>query len=84
MYEEKINAYFDAPERRAELVEAISRLVKNKTVLIIAHRMRTVANADKIIVLKDGQVVESGSAEYLKKQKGIFAKMIERQITSIN
>ena len=61
-----------------------AELVRDKTVLIIAHRMRTVANADKIIVLKDGQVVESGSAEYLKKQKGIFAKMIERQITSIN
>ena len=71
-------------ENETKIQAGISELVRDKTVLIIAHRMRTVANADKIIVLKDGQVVESGSAEYLKKQKGIFAKMIERQITSIN
>ena len=71
-------------ENETKIQAGISELVRDKTVLIIAHRMRTVANADKIIVLKDGQVVESGSAEYLKKQKGIFAKMSERQITSIN
>ena len=71
-------------ENETKIQAGISELVRDKTVLIIAHRMRTVANADKVIVLKDGQVVESGSAEYLKKQKGIFAKMIERQITSIN
>lgn len=71
-------------ENETKIQAGISELVRDKTVLIIAHRMRTVANADKIIVLKDGQVVESGSAEYLKKQKGIFTKMIERQITSIN
>ena len=71
-------------ENETKIQAGISELVRDKTVLIIAHRMRTVAGADKIIVLKDGQVVESGSAEYLKKQKGIFAKMIERQITSIN
>ena len=71
-------------ENETKIQAGISELVRDKTVLIIAHRMRTVANADKIIVLKDGQVVESGSAEYLKKQKGIFAKMIERQSTSIN
>ena len=71
-------------ENETKIQAGISELVRDKTVLIIAHRMRTVANAGKIIVLKDGQVVESGSAEYLKKQKGIFAKMIERQITSIN
>lgn len=46
--------------------EALSKLIKNKTVLIIAHRMRTIANADKIVVLKDGVVAESGKPEYLK------------------
>lgn len=71
-------------ENETKIQVGISELVRDKTVLIIAHRIRTVANADKIIVLKDGQVAESGSAEYLKKQKGIFAKMVERQITSIN
>lgn len=71
-------------ENETKIQAGISELVRDKTVLIIAHRMRTVANADKIIVLKDGQIVENGSAEYLKKQKGIFAKMVERQIMSIN
>ena len=56
-------------ENETKIQAGISELVRDKTVLIIAHRMRTVANADKIIVLKDGQVVESGSAEYLKKQE---------------
>ena len=43
--------------------ESLSRLIKNKTVMIIAHRMRTVADADKIVVLKDGVVAESGAPE---------------------
>ncbi len=63
-------------ENETKIQAGISELVRDKTVLIIAHRMRTVVNADNIIVLKDGQVVESGSAEYLKKQKGIFAKLL--------
>ncbi len=71
-------------ENETKIQAGISELVRNKTVLIIAHRMRTVANADKIVVLKDGQVAETGSPEELKKQNGIFAKMIERQVTNIN
>ena len=63
-------------ENETKIQAGISELVRDKTVLIIAHRMRTVVNADNIIVLKDGQVVERGSAEYLKKQKGIFAKLL--------
>ena len=63
-------------ENETKIQAGISELVRDKTVLIIAHRMRTVVNADNIIVLKDGQVVESESAEYLKKQKGIFAKLL--------
>ena len=63
-------------ENETKIQAGISELVRDKTVLIIAHRMRTVVNADNIIVLKNGQVVESGSAEYLKKQKGIFAKLL--------
>ncbi|MGD9160220.1 MAG: ABC transporter ATP-binding protein, partial [Desulfobacteraceae bacterium] len=58
----------------------ISELVKDKTVLIIAHRMRTVANAHKIVVLEEGRVAETGSPEELKTKNGIFSKMIERQM----
>lgn len=48
--------------------ESLSRLIKNKTVMIIAHRMRTVADADKIVVLKDGKVAESGKPSELMKK----------------
>ena len=69
-------------ENETKIQAGISELVRNKTVLIIAHRMRTVANADKIVVLENGSVAESGSPEELKNQKGIFAKMVDRQIAS--
>lgn len=60
--------------------ESISNLIQNKTVLIIAHRMRTVDGADKIVVLKDGVVVEQGSPAELKKQNGIYHHMMELQL----
>lgn len=62
--------------------EALSRLIQNKTVLIIAHRMRTVANADKIVVLKDGVVAEEGSPAELEEKHGIYAHMMETQMQS--
>ncbi len=67
-------------ENETKIQAGISELVKNKTVLIIAHRMRTVANADKIVVLANGQVVETGSPEELKLRNGLFAKMLQRQL----
>ena len=60
--------------------ESLSRLIKDKTVMIIAHRMRTVADADKIVVLKDGTVAENGSPAELEKQGGIYAKMVKTQL----
>ena len=60
--------------------ESLSRLIKNKTVIIIAHRMRTVADADKIVVLKDGVVAESGTPEELKKKDGIYANKMKTQL----
>lgn len=62
--------------------ESLSRLIQNKTVLIIAHRMRTVASADKIVVLKDGRIAESGSPDELMAQKGIYAHMHQLQTQS--
>ena len=62
--------------------EAISRLIQNKTVLIIAHRMRTVDGVDKIVVLKDGIVAESGIPEELKEADGIYRHMVEMQLQS--
>lgn len=69
-------------ENETKIQAGISELVRNKTVLIIAHRMRTIANADKIVVLEKGSVAETGSPEILKIQKGIFSRMVDRQIAS--
>lgn len=60
--------------------ESLSRLIQDKTVMIIAHRMRTVAEADKIVVLKDGIVAEQGSPAELEKQHGIYQHMMEMQM----
>lgn len=62
--------------------ESLSRLIKDKTVMIIAHRMRTVANADKIVVLKDGVVAEQGSPAELKARDSIYKHMMDMQILS--
>lgn len=59
--------------------ESLSKLIQNKTVLIIAHRMRTVAQADKIVVLKDGVVAEQGTPQELQKKDGIYHHMVELQ-----
>lgn len=67
-------------ENETKIQTAISSLVRNKTVLIIAHRMRTIANADKIVVFDKGGVAEIGTPKELKEQNGIFAKMIKMQI----
>ena len=61
---------------------ALSRLIKNKTVLVIAHRMRTVAGADKIVVLADGVVAEQGSPAELYKKNGIYTHMVDIQTKS--
>ena len=62
--------------------ESLSRLIKDKTVMIIAHRMRTVADADKIVVLKDGIVAESGSPDELKDKNGIYSGMVNTQLAA--
>lgn len=69
-------------ENETAIQTALSRLIKNKTVLIIAHRMRTVSGADKIVVLKDGCVSEQGSPEELYKKNGAFAHMLKLQTES--
>lgn len=71
-------------ENETAVQEAISRLVKNKTVLIIAHRMRTVTGADKIVVLSDGMVAEEGTPEELHQKNGIYSRMVKLQTESQN
>ena len=66
-------------ENETVIQEAISKLIKNKTVLIIAYRMRTVTNADKIVVLKDGIVAEQGTPNGLINNGKIFKEMVQKQ-----
>lgn len=69
-------------ENESMVQGAISNLVRNKTVLIIAHRMRTVAKADRIVVLKDGLVAEQGSPRELYESNGIYRHMVDLQTQS--
>lgn len=69
-------------DNETEIQEAISKLVKGKTVLVIAHRMRTVENADRIVVLDGGVVAESGNHEQLMKNNGLYAKLVKLQTAS--
>ena len=69
-------------ENETLIQTALSRLIENKTVIIIAHRMRTVAGADKIVVLKEGTVAEQGNPKDLLKKDGIFKHMVELQTQS--
>lgn len=64
--------------------KSLSKLIQNKTVLIIAHRMRTVADADKIVVLKDGIAAEQGSPAELTEKDGIYKHMMEMQMKAAN
>lgn len=69
-------------DNETQIQEAISRLIKGKTVLVIAHRMRTVENADQIVVLDGGAVAEHGTHSQLMKQNGLYAKLVKLQTTS--
>ena len=69
-------------ENESQVQEALSNLIKDKTVLIIAHRMRTVAGADHIVVLKDGVVAEEGTPKELIEQQGIYCHMADLQMRS--
>ncbi|WP_042704319.1 ABC transporter ATP-binding protein [Methanobrevibacter arboriphilus] len=66
-------------ENESEIQKALSILIKNKTVIVIAHRMRTIANADKIVVLKEGKIVEKGSPQELNQIDGLYKRMVDIQ-----
>lgn len=66
-------------ENESEVQEALSRLLTDKTVLVIAHRMRTVMDANKVVVLDEGKIIESGTPQELLAAKGLFAHMVQLQ-----
>lgn len=65
------------PENEKDLVNAIEALTKEKTIIMIAHRLKTVRNADNILVVDQGKIVEQGKHEQLMKQKGIYKRFIQ-------
>ncbi len=69
-------------ENETEVQEALSNLLAGKTVIVIAHRMRTVMSADKIVVLEDGRVAEQGAPAELMAAGGLFARMVTLQTES--
>lgn len=71
-------------ENETLIQTALSRLIRNKTVLIIAHRMRTVVGADKIVVLSDGVVAEQGAPDALYARNGLYTHMVDLQTDSQN
>ncbi|MEL7563831.1 MAG: ABC transporter ATP-binding protein [Dehalobacterium sp.] len=71
------------PENEVLIQQAISKLIEGKTVIVIAHRLRTVAGADKIIVLDDGSLVEEGTHETLMQNKGLYEKLYRIQQESL-
>jgi ATP-binding cassette subfamily B protein len=71
------------PENETLIQAAISELVKNRTVIVIAHRLRTVLGADKIAVLDRGRLVEEGTGEELLAKDGLFARLYRIQQESL-
>ena len=71
---DEATSYAD-PENEGKILQGLARLIKNKTVIIIAHRLSTITNADQIIVVDNGKIVEQGTHEKLVENKGLYEKM---------
>ena len=72
------------PENEAELQQAIEKLTKDKTVIIIAHRLKTVRNAQQIIVIANGGIAQCGTHQQLMEQPGIYADFVHVREKAIN
>lgn len=72
------------PENEALIQQAISRLISGKTVIVIAHRLRTVVDADRIVVLNEGQLEEVGTHQELIDKHGLYHKLYSMQQESFN
>ena len=68
---------FTDPENEAQIQEALAKLVKNKTLIVIAHRLSTVVNADKIVVVEEGRILQTGTHSQLLNDCPLYRKMWE-------
>jgi hypothetical protein len=71
------------PENEKELMQAIYALTEEKTILMIAHRLKTIRNADQIFVIDKGQIVQNGTHDTLMKQDGIYKQFVESRVKAI-
>ncbi len=74
LFRSEATAYTD-PENEAVIQRSVSKLVKGKTLIVIAHRLSTVKNADCIYVVKDGNIAEQGTHDELLEKKGLYSSM---------
>lgn len=72
------------PENELQLTQAIEELTKNKTIIMIAHRLKTVRHADQILVLDDGKIVQKGKHEELMKQDGLYRRFVSEREKAIH
>ena len=84
---ESVDSAFTVPSSamliKVKIQKALNELSKSKTVIMIAHRLSTVQNANCIYVFKDGRLIEQGESGELCKQNGVFATMLENYLTSV-
>ena len=71
------------PENERQLQEAFEALTRDKTVIMIAHRLSTLRDADKLIVIENGKMPEAGTAEELLKKKGVYYKLYKMQAEAL-
>ena len=81
VYKHEATAFTD-PENEDKIQRSIMALSKGKTLLVIAHRLSTIQNADQIVVLEDGHVVQQGTPAELMEQGGLYRRMVELQSES--
>ena len=63
-----------------EVYDALNKLMKNRLVIIIAHRFSTIQNVDRVLVINDGKIVDSGKPQELSKRSGIYSDLLKYQI----
>lgn len=72
------------PENEKELIEAVDALTKEKTIIMIAHRLKTVRHADQIVVVDQGQIVQKGTHEELMRQEGIYRRFVDSREQAVS